>query len=135
MPGNMKAQPAMGADRDFEAFAPPIRDTSGDELAPRARQVRGAAKVKTTSRSPRRDPLVGLYLVVLLEDGAIQSVQRVRARVTAELLLVDELNLFLEAEYLRLIQLSATQNWLFFEDRDHFVFWREYRYQAPCPRK
>ena len=89
-----------------------------------------ADKNKTTSRASRRDPLVGLYLVVLLEDGAIQSVQRVRARVTAELLLVDELNLFLEAEYLRLIQLSATQNWLFFEDWDHFVFWRDHRYHV-----
>jgi hypothetical protein len=90
---------------------------------------------RRTSPASCRDPLVGLYLVVVQEDGAIQSVLKVRARVTAELLLVDELDLWLQSEFLRIIQISAMENWLLFEDRDHFVFWRDYRYQAPCPKK
>jgi len=78
---------------------------------------------------------VGLYIVALAADGVIGCVQQVRARLTAELLLVEELDLFHEAEFLRVIRLTAMETRLLFEDRHHFDFWREYRYQAPCLNK
>jgi hypothetical protein len=125
----------LGVERGLESPAAPSRDTSVSATASHPRQFAAAGEDRTTSRTSCRDPLVGLHLVALQEDGAIYSVQRVRARVTAELLLVEELDLLLEAVFLRIIKLSTIENSLLFENRSHFVFWREYRYQAPCPKE
>jgi hypothetical protein len=114
-----------------------------NKIMPRKSAIPSVGAVHESKHARRRsshdalkdDSLVGLYLVVLDEDGAIQNLRRVRARVISELLLVEELDMFHEVSFLQMIPLSATGNWLLFDDRDHFVFWRDYRYNASRAEK
>jgi hypothetical protein len=85
---------------------------------------------RKTSQKPNRDLLAGRYVVRLQENGKIESVQRIRGQISPELLLVDELDLFLEAAFLRVINISDLQSCLIFENKGQFKHWRQYDYEA-----
>jgi hypothetical protein len=88
---------------------------------------------------PRKVPVAGLigrYFAVLDEKNALISTGTVKAQITEHIWLVQYCEpLVFELDILGLIELTVMQGWLFFEDREHLLFWLEYQYRAPKTEK
>ena len=129
MLGNAKTQAARDSKRGRKSPRAPSRDNSVDVTSSHPSQIPISGKDRTSSQKSNRGLLAGRYVVRLQENGKIESVQRIRGRISPELLLVDELDLFLETAFLRVINIGDLQSCLIFENKDHFKHWRQHDYE------